>query len=180
VKAEKWLPVVGMEGFFEVSDAGRIRTVEREVRFVSKKGNEAWRTKKPHIMHTQLINSGYDLVHLSIDEVRKARTVHTVVAEAFIGPRPKGMDVCHNNSDKQDNRAVNLRYDTRKGNFSDKLANGTIYGCNRNFKLNPSIANFIRFVDDGTPEFARRAAFAFGVKVQTIRRIRTKVLWKYA
>lgn len=180
MKAEAWLPVVGMEGFFEVSDAGRIRTVEREVRFVSKKGNESWRTKKPHVMCTQIINSGYVLVHLSIHDARKARTVHTVVAEAFIGPRPKGFDVCHNNGNRQDNRAENLRYDTRSANHLDRIAHGTIYSPKSVYKLSPSIADFIRFVDDGTPEFVQRAALAFGVQAHTIRRVLTKVLWKYA
>jgi hypothetical protein len=180
VGIEVWKPVVGMERFFEVSDAGRIRTVERKVRFVSKKGNESWRTKKSHIMRTQVINSGYDLVHLSIDYVRKAKTVHSVVAEAFIGPRPKGLDVCHNNGNRRDNRAENLRYDTRSANHLDRIAHGTIYGPEGCHKLTASIAEFIRSTYDGTPEFTKRAALVFGVNEHSIRKVLRKASWKYA
>lgn len=180
MRAEVWKPVIGMEGFFEVSDAGRIRAVERTVRFVSKKGNESWRTKKAHIMRTQVTNSGYDLAHLSIDDVRKAKTVHSIVAAAFIGPRPKGLDVCHNNGDRRDNRAVNLRYDTRSANHLDRVAHGTIYSPNGSSKLNPSIAEFIRSTNDGTPEFVKRAATTFKVSAHTIRKVLRKASWKYA
>lgn len=180
MKSETWLPVVGMEGFFEVSDLGRIRTVEREVRFVSKKGNESWRTKKAHIVKTQVLNSGYDLAHLSVNEVRKAKTVHSVVAAAFIGPRPKGLDVCHNNGSKRDNRAVNLRYDTRSANHLDRISHGTIYGPEGSHKLTASIAEFIRSTNDGTPEFRQRAALVFGVTEKAIYRVLRRVSWKYA
>lgn len=180
MKTEKWLPVTGMEDFFEVSDAGRIRAVERIVRFVSKKGNESWRLKKSRIICTQVINSGYDLVHLNVNDTRKARTVHSVVAEAFIGPRPKGMDVCHNNGNRRDNRAVNLRYDTRSADHLDRIAHGTIYGPETSHKLTASIAEFIRSTDNGTREFRKRAAFVFGVSEKAIRRVLRKDSWKYA
>lgn len=51
--------------------------------------------------------------------------VHHVVAEAFHGPRPDGMECCHNNGDNTDNRASNLRWDTPKANQHDKIAHGT-------------------------------------------------------
>lgn len=44
--------------------------------------------------------------------------------EAFVGPKPLGLEVCHNNSNPHDNSLKNLRYDTRSGNFSDKTYGG--------------------------------------------------------
>ncbi len=51
--------------------------------------------------------------------VRRHTKVHHLVAEAFIGPRPPGMVVCHNNGDPLDNRVENLRYDTQANNITD-------------------------------------------------------------
>lgn len=53
------------------------------------------------------------------------RNVHQEVATAFLGTRPAGMDVCHNDGTRDNNCASNLRYDTRSGNFADKLKHGT-------------------------------------------------------
>jgi hypothetical protein len=49
---------------------------------------------------------------------------HRAVAEAFLGPCPAGMQVCHWNGDKADNRIDNLRYDTPKANAIDSLRLG--------------------------------------------------------
>lgn len=46
--------------------------------------------------------------------------IHKLVLEAFVGERPSGMQACHGNGDKTDNRLVNLRWDTVKANHRDK------------------------------------------------------------
>ena len=51
--------------------------------------------------------------------------VHAVVAYLFIGPRPPGLMVLHNNGDFRDNRVVNLRYGTAMENFEDAVRHGT-------------------------------------------------------
>jgi membrane-associated PAP2 superfamily phosphatase len=51
--------------------------------------------------------------------------VHRLVTEYFLGPRPRDMEVCHNNGIITDNRLCNLRYDTKAGNFADKKKHGT-------------------------------------------------------
>lgn len=48
---------------------------------------------------------------------------------SFVGPRPEGFDICHNNGVRTDARLENLRYDTRKNNHKDKMIHGTaLYG----------------------------------------------------
>jgi hypothetical protein len=51
--------------------------------------------------------------------------VHSLVLEAFAGPRPEGADCCHNNNDRTDARFANLRWDSRKNNHADKIRHGT-------------------------------------------------------
>ncbi len=53
------------------------------------------------------------------------RFVHQLVTESFIGARPPGLEVCHNNGDPGDNRLSNLRYGTRSENTFDRVRHGT-------------------------------------------------------
>lgn len=53
------------------------------------------------------------------------RTVHALVAEAFLGPRPIGYIVAHKNSQRADNRADNLQYTTWRANLMHRRAAGT-------------------------------------------------------
>lgn len=57
----------------------------------------------------------YPLVTLSKGSSQKSYRVHTLVVEAFLGPKPAGGDytVDHINRDKKDNRVENLRWATR-------------------------------------------------------------------
>jgi hypothetical protein len=121
----QWKSVVGYKGVYEVSDAGHVRSLSRRVPFLSKRGNWHERVTVLKPLVAQKINSGYLVVHLSRDDKCVARTIHSLVAAAFIGPRPTGYDVAHNNGQRLDNRAANLRYTTRAGNHADKRRHGT-------------------------------------------------------
>jgi len=94
---------------YEVSDRGRLRTYH-----VS--------SLKPALVRSTL-NGGYPRVFLV--GLGKRRYVHQLVAEAFIGPRPAGLVVCHGNDIKTDNRLSNLSYGTRRQNALDGVRNGT-------------------------------------------------------
>lgn len=118
VVRERWLPVVGYERHYEVSDLGRVRSLDRVDRLNrSHKG----RVLKPGVGH-----NGYPLVSLWSDGVGTSRTVHSLVAEAFIGPRPAGKDICHSTGNRNDPRLANLRYDTRAANLEDAKRHGTL------------------------------------------------------
>ncbi len=57
--------------------------------------------------------------------VKEFSLVHHLVLEAFVGQRPEGMEGCHNNGNRADNRLENLRWDTHVGNMKDKILHGT-------------------------------------------------------
>ncbi|MDP7729539.1 HNH endonuclease [Mycobacterium sp. TY813] len=51
--------------------------------------------------------------------------MHHLVLEAFVGPRPPGLEGCHGNGDPADNSVANLRWDTRSANVFDSVRHGT-------------------------------------------------------
>lgn len=71
----------------------------------------------------------------------RTRYVHRLVAEAFIGPCPEGMQVRHLNGDHRDNRAENLCYGTPAENAADKVRHGTaqvpMTHCARGHEMTP-------------------------------------------
>lgn len=113
--AEIWKPVVGWEGHYEVSDAGRVRSLD--VDRLDKNGR-AWR-KKGSIHGQHAKPNGYIYVNLKSSPRKKRRYVHQLVLESFVGPRPDGHEACHDNGDRSDNRLENLRWDTISENRLD-------------------------------------------------------------
>ena len=119
---ENWRPVVGYEGFYEVSDHGRVRTVERRVENGLK--NSGYRTVPPRILKQKLKKIGYKEVSLSKDGIVKSHHVHKLVAMAFLS-RPDGAEcVNHKNLNKADNRAENLEWCTYSENSKHAVNNG--------------------------------------------------------
>lgn len=54
------------------------------------------------------------------------RKVHILVLEAFVGPRPEGMEGCHfPERDTRNNNLENLRWGTKSENYQDRHAHGT-------------------------------------------------------
>lgn len=118
---EKWLPIVGYENFYEISDQGRVKTVARLV--PSKCGSI--RHVSERIRSANGRSNGYPVVNLSIRNKVTTRTIHVMMLEAFIGPRPSPLhDACHENDQREDNRLENLRWDTKKANKEDAFKNG--------------------------------------------------------
>ena len=73
----------------------------------------------------QVTGKGYCRVHLSINGEPKSKSVHSLVAETFIGPRPVGHQIRHKNGIKTDNTIGNLAYGSASENEADKAAHGT-------------------------------------------------------
>ena len=53
------------------------------------------------------------------------RSIHRLVLNTYIGFCPKGMEACHNNGNRKDNRLKNLRWDTKSNNIKDAIRHGT-------------------------------------------------------
>lgn len=72
-----------------------------------------------------VINTGYEQVKLYEDGTHRFRRVHHLVLEAFVGPRPAGMETRHLNGVRADNRLENLAWGTPTENAADKIRHGT-------------------------------------------------------
>ena len=118
---EEWRPVVGYEGIYEVSNHGRVRSVDRVV--PCKDGHtQRWPGKL--LKTSKFSKTDHRNVNLHRNGVGKSAAVHRLVMAAFVGPCPDGMNVCHNNGVADDNRLENLRYDTSSANNLDTVRHG--------------------------------------------------------
>lgn len=122
---EIWKPTPGFEDRYEVSNLGRVRSVAFLQRYLLRNGKEAYRQTPAKIIAQQVTNSGYALVHLHRNGERKARTVHSLVAVAFLPGSDRTIN--HINGDKLDNRLVNLEW----ASYSDNHRHAVATGLNR-------------------------------------------------
>ena len=113
---EQWRSIPSAPGY-EVSDLGRVRGVDRVVM----RGGRPMRVRGRLLAPKMAGRDGRPRVQLG----SATRLIHHLVLEAFVGPRPSGTEACHNNGDKLDNRASNLRWDTRSSNMRDTVRHGT-------------------------------------------------------
>lgn len=119
---EQWLPVVGYEGYYEVSDWGNVRSLPRQGTLYN--GGTRWYGGKLLALSNSG-NNGYLRVHLSRKNKTRHHLVHHLVMFAFIGPRPfKGADILHEDDNKTNNHLSNLRYDTHSANEREKVQHG--------------------------------------------------------
>lgn len=110
---EEWRAVPGYEGLYEVSNEGRVRSMKRRG------------TSGKVLAHKRAQRGGYLTVSLLRHCEQTTRPVHSLVLEAFVGPRPAGAEIRHLDGDPTNARLGNLAYGTHSENARDKRAHGT-------------------------------------------------------
>lgn len=106
MKQEIWKEIEGFEGIYEISNFGKIRSVDRAITYVN---------GRVHVQHgvirkAQIATNGYEIIDLSKNHVRKKFLVHRLVAIAFI-PNPNNLpEVNHIDENKLHNYAENLEW----------------------------------------------------------------------
>jgi len=112
--AERWAPIPGWEGRYEASTEGRVRSIIT----IDARGRRC----RPRILRPSLSK---DHLKVTLSGPTRQGYVHTFVLEAFVGPRPPGLEACHRDGDYENNALSNLRWDTRSSNALDRVRHGT-------------------------------------------------------
>jgi hypothetical protein len=117
---EEWKPVVGWEGYYEVSTFGRVRSRARRTR-------AGWIKFKLHSGNviSQFGRQGRQYVNLFDGKRRQTCTVHRLVLEAFVGARPLNLECRHLDGNADNNQLDNLVWGTKLDNEADKVRHGT-------------------------------------------------------
>jgi hypothetical protein len=119
---EEWRDVVGYEGLYQVSSVGRVRTIAR---VAPRKGEKGDLTINQIMRKAYITPKGYVRVMLCSGGKLKNHMVHTLVAEAFIGPAPSRRHIAnHKYGIKSDNRASQLEWVTPSENQKHAYATG--------------------------------------------------------
>lgn len=148
----RWLPVVGFESLYEVSDQGQVRNARTE-----------------QLLALTIRGHGYAYANLWSENRQRLFAVHRLVAAAFLGPAPAGArNVLHRDGSKTNNCPTNLRYGSQSANMTDRAKHG-------GYKLKTADVLAIR----ASTLPSRAAAKVFGCSPPHILRIRSGKAWAH-
>jgi len=172
--AEIWKPCPDFETVYRVSNLGRIQRI-----------SGAQGTHVGHILKPTVGTGGYLVAGLSVKAETTRVQINRVICRAFHGPAPSEVhQAAHNNGNKQDNRAVNLRWATPKENQADRKVHGTasITGrlpgeLNPNVKISADDVLEIRKLC-AAGAYQAEAAKRFGITQGAISKIVRGATWK--
>lgn len=171
---EIWKAVPGYEGLYEVSDQGRVRSLDRTI---VRAGSPA--RYKGRVLKTAPHNGGYRSVVLSDHGAQTSYLVQDLVMEAHVGPRPPGMWVCHGDNDKTNNYLSNLRYDTPAGNHADKLGHGTLLHGEKHPNARLTREQVVEIREKYRPHLKEALGEEYGVSPHHIYRIHSRERWMH-
>lgn len=114
---EIWKSIENFEGLYQVSNLGRVKSVDRVVHVLDPKSNREYDRHFPEcIKATNLDNKGYVIVTLKKDGKNSRHRIHRLVAQAFI-PNPENLSqVNHKDENKENNCIDNLEWCTNNYN----------------------------------------------------------------
>lgn len=127
-RAERWFPIPGWRGYYEVSDQGRVRSLDRTLVY---RDGRITRHRGCVLTSAPTGPLGYMTVPLHRPGMLRRCSVHALVSRAFVGPPPDGMEGCHKDGQPDKNDLSNLEWGTRSKNNCDKQRHGTDHMRNR-------------------------------------------------
>jgi len=189
MEREIWKDVVGFEGYYQVSNMGRVKGIDR---MVNTCGGRLRPVKGKILKQTINTDSKYKgkyphcIVSLWKDNKGCMRGVHVMVLEAFVGIRPVGFVCCHNDGNGLNNNLSNLRWGTPRENTHDSIKHGTFRPWNNKYKHEDN--NRARFKNEDVIKIRELASMGvprckieqmFNAKPGSLSRIITGKQWVF-
>lgn len=176
---EEWKPVVGFEGLYEVSDMGRVRSLDREI----VDNSSGWHKQRSRKFQGKLLiprnhTGGYVQYILGHSKYVYA---HRLVAVMFISNPKMYQEINHKDGNKKNNIVSNLEWVSRQGNADHAWKNGLIKSTphkTRLVKLTPEIVTEIKKIHSigllNYTDIARK----YKVSINAISRAIRGLTWK--
>lgn len=131
---EIWKDIQGYEGFYQISNLGNVKSLERVV----DKGNGILQHRKERIMNKRESVDGYYVAKLNVNKKSKSIAIHILVARHFIDNPNNYPEVNHKDCNRKNNQVDNLEWCTHQQNVEHSKQLGhykTKSGCdNPNYK----------------------------------------------
>lgn len=179
---EKWKPIFGYEGMYEVSNLGRVRSLDRYINIDSCKGGNQYQKGFISPMKTifrkgVVLKDRYYNNYSSIQLSRKSYKVHRLVAECFIKNPFNKPHVNHIDNNPRNNKVDNLEWVTRSENIQhavkqNRMTNGENIWQS---KLTENDIKKIRKSKLPIKELVK----IYNVNRRQIYRIKSKIQWKH-
>ncbi len=116
----EWRDVCGYEGYYQVSNTGIVRSVDRNII----KSNGIIQHRFGRICAMRINKDGYKIVKLSRNSISRTKFVHRLVYETFVGSIPGGFDIDHIDFDRTNNNVDNLQAMTHADNVHKTVLSG--------------------------------------------------------
>ena len=180
---ENWVDIVGFEGLYQVSDLGRVRSLDRGMYVRQDRyKNPRWTNRKGLVLKQSPDGKGYLMVALCKNGISKIKTVHRLVARHFVSRVGYAPVVNHLNSNNKDNRASNLEWCTIKENNQHtinsgraRVPRGSEHYASKISEDEAALIKKMLAAGSGATATARKLSLPYGA----VRGIQKGSTWKY-
>lgn len=124
---EIWKDVKGFEDHYRISNRGNLIRKAVTVEVI-RKGRIHHANMPERIVNFNYCSWGYPIFSLHRNAKRKCIRAHRLVATHFVEGEAEGLEVCHNDGNKTNFKADNLRWDTALNNSKDKYTQDSVQG----------------------------------------------------
>jgi hypothetical protein len=180
--AERWRTIPDFEGLYEVSDHGRVRSLDRIVRKRVVRGGPIIQIRRRgKVLSLSPDSHGYPMVNLCSDGQQQSSLVHHLVLNTFVGPRKSGQECRHLDGNRANNELCNLTWGTALENALDKKRHGTaVAPKGGEHGLSTLTVSDVRSIRrDIEREPSAKLARAFGISQAHVRRIARRKAWAW-